>query len=430
LQEEGKYFELVQLSKWITGLEPRFAQVWAFHAWNLAYNISVLFQDHEDRWRWVRNGISLLRDDGIRYNPGDTELYRELGWFFQHKIGGEYDQANWHYKRSWAAEMALLFEGPRPNYELYTSAPRNRKGLLSQPDVEELVTALEAKGISVFGNDLLDSRDLATDVQEVLETEAGARLLVYLRAQRMIKDYKLLPEIMQEIDEKHGPFDWRLPQAHAIYWAIRGHEYAADFELVATDRMVFQNMAGAFRSGSLVVSEDQNVFDVRPNLDLLENVCATYERAIEAHPEQENMKGAYRFFLIDAVLTLYRYHRMDRAQETFDALAERYPSEETENGLEDFIHWLVAQQAEQMSPHSIISLIEGSLYQGYFWEARGDHERAIGYRELARLCRKTFEEQYPDPALQEHLGLAPMEELQRLAREQVDAAQAIIEVTP
>ena len=51
LQEEGKYFELVQLADWITKLEPRFPEVWAFQAWNMTYNISVLFTTPEDRWR-------------------------------------------------------------------------------------------------------------------------------------------------------------------------------------------------------------------------------------------------------------------------------------------------------------------------------------------------------------------------------------------
>jgi hypothetical protein len=66
LQEEGsKVFELVQLSDWIGKLEPHLATVWVFNAWNLAYNISILFPDPEDRWRWVNAGLRLLRDEGL-----------------------------------------------------------------------------------------------------------------------------------------------------------------------------------------------------------------------------------------------------------------------------------------------------------------------------------------------------------------------------
>src|SRR5215831_1771620 len=69
LQLEDKFFEQVQLSDWITKLEPTFAHVWVVQAWNMAYNISVNFRDPTDRWRWVQNGIELLRDQGLRYNP-------------------------------------------------------------------------------------------------------------------------------------------------------------------------------------------------------------------------------------------------------------------------------------------------------------------------------------------------------------------------
>ena len=71
---DDKFFEAAQLADWITDLEPHFAQVWVFQAWNMAYNISVKFKenapgDYSDRWRWVQRGIDLLRDEGLRYNP-------------------------------------------------------------------------------------------------------------------------------------------------------------------------------------------------------------------------------------------------------------------------------------------------------------------------------------------------------------------------
>ena len=69
LQQEDKFFEMVQLADWITDLEPHFEQVWAFQAWNMAWNISVKFKDFSDRWRWVERGIELLRDDGLATTP-------------------------------------------------------------------------------------------------------------------------------------------------------------------------------------------------------------------------------------------------------------------------------------------------------------------------------------------------------------------------
>src|SRR5580658_6218174 len=105
LQINDQYFEAAQLANWITDLEPHFSQVWIYEGWNMAYNISVKFKDFSDRWRWVENGIALLRDRGLRYNPDAVLIYRELAWFYQHKMGQNLDDANKYYKRAWAEEM-------------------------------------------------------------------------------------------------------------------------------------------------------------------------------------------------------------------------------------------------------------------------------------------------------------------------------------
>ncbi|NLK41005.1 MAG: hypothetical protein GX298_02985, partial [Planctomycetes bacterium] len=82
LKQEGKFFDAKQLAEWITTLQPRFAAVWDFHAWNMAYNISVAIPNTqpEERWRWVRNGYELLRDRAIPLNPKSIILYRSLAW--------------------------------------------------------------------------------------------------------------------------------------------------------------------------------------------------------------------------------------------------------------------------------------------------------------------------------------------------------------
>ena len=71
LQEKGSYFEMVQLARWITDLQPTFSGATAYLAWNMAYNISVTCSSFEDRWRWVNEGIKLIRDQAIEYNPED-----------------------------------------------------------------------------------------------------------------------------------------------------------------------------------------------------------------------------------------------------------------------------------------------------------------------------------------------------------------------
>src|SRR5216117_2668764 len=57
LQDDGNYFEMVQLADWITKLQPHFTTVWVVEAWNMAYNISIKFNDPRDRWMWVQRGL-------------------------------------------------------------------------------------------------------------------------------------------------------------------------------------------------------------------------------------------------------------------------------------------------------------------------------------------------------------------------------------
>ena len=166
LQDEGKFYELVQLSDWITKLEPRRGKVWTHHAWNMAYNVSILMPDKEERWRWVKNGIELLRDEGLVYNPGDKWIYFNLGWFFQHKIGQESDDMHLYYKKRWAMEMYGLFGGTRLNFDKLKSEPA--------------------------------------------------------RLKRMKDEYKLFPSVMLELEEKYGPLNWTRPETHSLYWAYMG----------------------------------------------------------------------------------------------------------------------------------------------------------------------------------------------------------------
>jgi len=101
LQEEGRYAELAQLATTLTMLEPHTPEVWSYAAWNLAYNVSVMMPDAPERWRWVEAGLKLLRDDGMRLNPGDPALCKEIAWMFLAKIGGRLDSATPYYMEQW-----------------------------------------------------------------------------------------------------------------------------------------------------------------------------------------------------------------------------------------------------------------------------------------------------------------------------------------
>jgi len=106
LQDEGRYVELAQLASTLAYLEPHTPEVWSYAAWNLAYNISIMMPTPEDRWRWVHAAIRLLRDEGLAINRREGELYRELAWMFELKLGTDLDSAAATYREKWREIVA------------------------------------------------------------------------------------------------------------------------------------------------------------------------------------------------------------------------------------------------------------------------------------------------------------------------------------
>ncbi|MBP7828630.1 MAG: hypothetical protein KA248_01795 [Kiritimatiellae bacterium] len=350
LQEEGQYFELVQLATWVTRLEPRFPQAWAFHAWNMAYNISVLFTEPADRWRWVRHGISLLRDEGLKYNPGEARLYRELGWLFQHKLGAAMDQTHLYYKEAWAREMAALFDGPAPDYDHLRPEARRR----------------------------------------------------------MTDEYRLDPDLMRKIEEQFGPLDWRLPQAHAVYWAWRGRPYATGFEQQACNRMIYQSLRDAFLQGRLAYDTDEGLLVLLPNLDVLPGLLRALDEFIALPAWTAEMRGVRRSILGDAVLMFFTLDREPEARRYFEEWKAGAPPGEPPPGFEAFVFGHYAGEIEGSAPPDYGALIEQTVYQGLYWRALGYDERAAGYDHLAALCRARAGTELP-----------PLDDYRRRARERL-----------
>ncbi|RMF80536.1 MAG: hypothetical protein D6744_08125, partial [Planctomycetota bacterium] len=114
LKDQGRYYDAMQLASWICKLQPRFPSVWEFQSWNMAWNISITTYTPEERWNWIYNGLRLIRDEGLKYNPRAVNLYKQLAWIFVNKMSETTDQYHLFFKRAWAWRMHLLL-GPPPD---------------------------------------------------------------------------------------------------------------------------------------------------------------------------------------------------------------------------------------------------------------------------------------------------------------------------
>ena len=325
LQDEGRFFEIAQLANWITHLEPRIPEVWAYHAWNLAYNVSVMFPDPEDRWRWVQQGVRLLRDQGIPYNARDPRLYWELAWLYHHKIGGTWDDAERIYKLKLAATMESLIPG----------------GLL-------------AGGLSN-----------RTAVGCHLEREHGLAL-----------------PLMEATDVELGPLDWRLPESFAVYWSRRGREVNPADPWCA--RVLYQAMREIFRNGRLLYEPQRGLIVRGPRFDLFAKVCAAFERSQRVTGDPTTAL-AYENFLRDAVLLAYVFGREPEAAAALQRLQAAAPAAHYPPDVEAFVRAEAREGTGNMSPEGLTALVVDLLVQAHEWRAEGDTDTASGYERLARL---------------------------------------------
>ena len=394
LQDDDKFFEMAQLADWITKLEPHFVQVWLVQAWNMAYNISVKFKDFPDRWRWVKRGLELLRDDGLRYNPNETLIYRELAWFFQHKLGQTLDDAHMYYKQQWANEMAQVFGKQKPN-------------------LDELIHPQTADQTN--------------------------------RARLLQDKFKMDPVFMKQVDDHYGPLEWRLPEAHAIYWAALGLKAASQNptkinkdDLITLRRVIYQSMQLSFQRGKLVSNPFVQAFEFGPNLEIIPKVSSAYEQASEEDQQNhDHILRAHRNFLRDAVYFLYTNNRIKDADYWFKYMCAKYPDKPILDykptalpgtiTLDDYCVARVAEDVKETDRSRIEAIIEGLLKNAYSsLVVDGEEERALGFKLMARKVWEAYMKQIPQERI-DAIRLKPLEDTDRqVLNEMLDPEKGLI----
>lgn len=86
LQRMHEWDELSQTVNFITKLQPHFLAIWTYQSWNLAYNVSVEWDDPADKYEWIKKGINFVRD-GVAKNRNSPDLLWDTAWTYYHKLG-------------------------------------------------------------------------------------------------------------------------------------------------------------------------------------------------------------------------------------------------------------------------------------------------------------------------------------------------------
>jgi hypothetical protein len=382
-KEKGLLYEVMADADLITKLQPRFPDVWAFHGHNMAYNISVMTNTQDERWAWVNAGINLVRNKGIRYNPNDLILGKELSFWFSHKLDGVADDAHLFYKRKFAEEWTYIL-GPAP-YD-YDQRLAWMKAIADAPDTLEVLEqkvpgtkefianlserlkplgaryefAVDKRFLDLYGQwlarknspyakalNIRASSEGAAALVGIFDStfgeeknrEVGDKLVAFLRKRVLLDSYNMDPQLMYEFTRDTGPLDWRHPAAHALYWARRGMLFGEDrmlrdeleaFKVINNDRQEIQAMQALARSG--LVSYDPFSGDNVTRLNDPRWILVLdryFEKLYEKHYETrgagaDTFTNLHENFMRQAVRELYRLGDIEGAQKILTRLDTLY----------------------------------------------------------------------------------------------------------
>ena len=388
LKDRGEYFELVQLSDWIGLLEPHIPEVWVFNAWNLSYNISVKFPPPE-RWHWVHEGISLLRDRALTYIPDSPEIYQEISWIFYHKISSPVDEAHAYYKREWAKLMRDAL-GNTPLKEL--ASPPSYKELIEDENVQKTVSSFQKEGLNIFKDWEKISKDgflhLPQRLKDYLAHPSFLKIETYMRSKILRDRFRLNPEFMMKIEDKYVPFDWKSASAHSLYWIEVGKKNTKMRE-IDYSRMVYFSLIHLLEGGRIDFKKigNEEIILTSPQLNIAPILNDFYEKTLQVVEEglAIGVRSSHLNFLRKVILLSYIMDDLPFAHQYYQYMKERYPEEIGGLSFSEYISSRLVKRLKEASISEIASMLFGFLYQAYWYLAVGVDERYVGLKSLAQI---------------------------------------------
>ena len=403
LQNKHQYYEMVQLAQWITDLQPGFSGATRYLAWNMAYNISVTCSSPIERWYWVNEGIKLLRDKALEYNPDDPAIYNELAWIYLHKLGNVMDDANIYYKNRLAVEMQKVF-GEEPDWERMAYAPVGREQFLREyPAGDPLWSGIPGSDPDEKYDNLYSAFKRSAPERPKDFENVDAKVLAYLRAELLRERYKLDSRKIFAINKKYGTLDWRTPEAQAIYWATESIEATrrnGGQRDINVDRNVNEALKQSFYAGRVMKTDPDLdkwsgiIYFTFPNLSLVDAVFRVYTDSQTYHDGTGEKTSSFRTarinFLKEAIYLLYAYGAYSKADEYYKRLSDDEPQERVidghtvkygKNDLEKFVKAEWVDTIKSANARQAEAFLVGLMYTSFISKLNGDNEKAVKYRD-------------------------------------------------
>ena len=268
------------------------------------------------------------------------------------------------------------------------------------------------------------------------------------RLERLKTEFKMDPVVMKRVDDLWGPLEWRLPDAHAIYWAQRGiddvtkrfdvtgpegkpdgvlnteEEEAAGGDFLKLRRIIYQALQQGVMQGRLITPPP--AMNYGWNVDLVSRANDSYEKQMEAKRAEdaasdtdtglaEHMSTGHKNFLRNAVYYLYIYNRKEEASKWYKYMIDLYPTSIPVPGLslDEYCVSRVQEDAGETDHNQTKAVIIAYLKQAFRLAAIGEDDQFVGHKALAIQLRNRFQREIGKST--ERVGLPPFNELEKQA---------------
>jgi len=263
-------------------------------------------------------------------------------------------------------------------------------------------------------------------IDEFRGTAALKRFDLFAKAYQLRSEWKLEPALMHEINQTHGPIDlsdpnvhypmdWRHPDCHAIYWAVKALKLAAeqeDREITTyetnTDRIVAHSHQNLFRYGKMMILEgpaepsiqdDPNATTqsrlVRKDIFLGPDyrMFDSYNKAtlaiLEKHKDDKgryvSLRNGYRNMLKNAVLTFYQSGIRGYALRIYNQLRQSFPEiDDFKVSLDQYAKNRLAEELESIDILNARELIVATLAEAYYHYALRSDDLAAAREQIAQ----------------------------------------------
>jgi hypothetical protein len=158
--------------------------------------------------------------------------------------------------------------------------------------------------------------------------------------------------------------------------------------------MIFQALNAAFQGGRLVYLKDIKHLEMTPNISIVDAVNRQYEHSWELYGEK-TIRGAYENFVVDAVVTLYKFGQKEKAAEYFKLGKEKF-GQRFSGQLEEFVLKELAEDMALASYNQAQSTVQSYLLQWCYSLALDEVDQAVAYERIANRLYQKYQQTIGD----------------------------------